>query len=370
MRLYKATEKDSERLKNFFAKTVIPGVVDLRYKRVNSYFDLYRLQSDNFKTYILEDHKGDMIAQASLVFRKAWIQGKEKKIAYATDLRVAKSRRAIIQWAKHYLPALEDAKKEYGVDYFFSAVPRQQTQAYNTFVRPRSNRREFPRYYLFRNYSVVNIHGIAPFAPAPLKSITIRKATPKDLDALSEYVALKKRNKPITFCKTADDFKTQLNQWKGLDIQDFSIALDSENNIVGCVAPWSNHNIQDVYAEKYSQRGETLRGTLKALSSLRIAHRLPKEGQPIKAIYLTHFLSNHPEVFYALLYKSFKSSRRDELLIYRHFEGHLPTLPPRSFIHTRLKYGLYCVLSPTDLLPDFLMPATTQTPPDFELNFM
>ena len=109
---------------------------------------------------------------------------------------MAPKRKAIIHWTKHYLPALEQAKQEFDVNYFFSAVPKLQTQAFNAFVRPRSNKRQLPRYYLFRNYEAVNIHGRLPFTLQPLKSVNIRNAQSSDLEALSEFIASKKRIKP------------------------------------------------------------------------------------------------------------------------------------------------------------------------------
>ena len=152
MKLVKADPSDGDLLKKFFESTYLPGHIELQLKRPKSFFDQYRLQSDDYATYMLLDRKEQVSALATIIFREGWVEGKKQMIGYATDLRVSPTRSAILQWSQHFLPALEQERAAHNCKYVFSVVARGQRQAFNAFIRPRSPKRQMPRYYSFRSF--------------------------------------------------------------------------------------------------------------------------------------------------------------------------------------------------------------------------
>ena len=115
MKFVKATEADNEKLKNYFSEMVLPGPINLRMLRPFDFFAQYKIQSDDFVTFnLVNEDNGEVGALATLIFRQAYIEGKETTVAYATDLRVSSSRKAVLQWAQYFLPAfMEELKKEF-----------------------------------------------------------------------------------------------------------------------------------------------------------------------------------------------------------------------------------------------------------------
>ena len=96
--LVEATEKDSDELKKYFSEAILPGPVDLSIHRQGSFFDQYRLRSDNFHTFTLRGPNGEIEGMASMMFSPMFINGEEQMVGYATDLRISPTRRAILGW--------------------------------------------------------------------------------------------------------------------------------------------------------------------------------------------------------------------------------------------------------------------------------
>src|SRR5574340_155085 len=101
MRLVRATAADNDRLCEFFGASHVPGDVDLRLER-EDFFLPYRAQTDDFATYLLVNPEEQIEAMATLLFRPGYLGEEKQSIGYATDLRVANSRRAIMGWAQHF----------------------------------------------------------------------------------------------------------------------------------------------------------------------------------------------------------------------------------------------------------------------------
>ena len=370
MQLVKATEKDNEKLLHYFTQSHFPGAVTVRMRRMFNFFNQYRIQSPDFVTYMLLNDKDEIEALASLIFREAWIEGKQETIGYATDLRVSSSRKAVLTWSQHFLPVIEEARAERGCRYIFTSVAASQRQAYNAFIRPRSIRRLMPRYYLYRRFEIVSLHGLWPMHERPLASVSIKNATEKDFDELSEFIVSQSQSRPLHYFESKNQFRDSLERWRDLYIENFLIAKDVKGNILGTVAPWSPQQIQKMYAVKYDDSARNLKEILQLFSWLGVSHPLPRTNGELKVRHLTHLYARNPDVFYALLYRAFKESKKDETLVYSHFDSDLLSMPPKGFISATQKFGLYAILSPSDPQPEFLKPSFMALPPEFESTFL
>ena len=102
MNLVYATEADSDRLIAYFKSIAVPGLVDLSVERQHSFFDQYRLQSDDFDTLMLLDEHHEIQGIASFVYRQALLNHQERRVAYATDLRISPTRKALRGWAQYF----------------------------------------------------------------------------------------------------------------------------------------------------------------------------------------------------------------------------------------------------------------------------
>jgi hypothetical protein len=295
------------------------------------------------------------------------MNGAESLVGFATDLRIAATRQAILQWPDKLLPAMNEAANQRGCEYIFSILNATQTHAYNALIRPRSQRRNIPRYYLYRKYDVVTIHGKVPFSDLPfLSTIRIAPLETNDLEPLANYLHSKAIHKPLSFPYSVELLKERFKKWPGFEPKNFLIAKDARKNIIGCVAPWKASQILGITVLNYTGFGETIYSFSKWFSYFNFVKRLPPVGGEIKIKFLTHLYADNPDIFGALLAESFRISQKNELLSYPHFDRTPLTLPPKNFITSSMPFSIYTVLPPEKPLPEFLQPHKVTPPPEIE----
>lgn len=368
MNLELAKPEDSKALVELFKEFPLKGLVELKVDRNQDFFAAYKAQADEWKTYILRDDKAQIHGSASFVFREICTDKKISKIATASDLRIKPHRRAIIEWAHHFLPVINKEIDENQVSSIFSYMNLSDPTALNTFVRPRAMRRAMPRYYLYRKFNLVSLHGKYPWADKPVPTIKIRRGSEATYDSLLEYII--RRSQYRTFASVWDEasFKAKMQRLKGQKLSDFFIAFDSLDNVVGCLAPWSGAGIQDYIPLSYSLVGHNFRQYLKFLWLFGLTRRLTKPvastglEQKLQFDYLTNVFADNEDVFESLVYSAFDEVGPNKFLLYAHTEQDYRLLPPPNWISASYPYALYSVVPPEKKMPDFLHPSISQNP--------
>lgn len=370
MHLRRAEIADSQRLKEYFRNSPLEGPIRLNNHRTGSFFDKYKLYSKDYVTYFLEDDEEQIHGLASLIFAPGYINGNEGIIGYATDLRISNSRKAILSWSQHFLPILEKERAERNCRYVFSVVSRSQKMAQNAFLRPRSARRQLPRYHLYRKFNLVGIHGKWPWSPPPLKGLIQRSATQEDMPALHQFLIKERQGLRFPSYSQPKEIENQIYSWIGMHLPDLKIIEDSQKQIVGSYALWNPTAVEEWIPEAYNGLSLTLQQVLKFFKWLRWTRPLTPPGSPLKFKYITFLQASNPDVFESILRMMWDSTERDEFLIYPHFEGDLTHSPPKSFLSSEWKFGLFCLQAPSDPFPDFFYQSFAETPPLWDLSFM
>ncbi|MCB0407586.1 MAG: hypothetical protein KDD34_05230, partial [Bdellovibrionales bacterium] len=280
--------------------------------------------------------------------------------------QVSTNRKAILNWSNHFLPILLHEREKRNCKYVFTVLTKAHRQAYNAFVRPRSPKRKLPRYHLYRRFQMNSLHGLLPFGPKPLDTVSIRHAHDQDREGLCHFIL--KRTTKLSF-HYSDSKETLLREFarlKDFKISDFLIALDSKKNVVGCVLPWSNQVYQDFIIHSYNGRALTLYQALRFFSFLGFTHKLPTPVAPLDFKYLTYFYFENPDIFQSLLSYAWTRLDKNQFLSFSHFKDDYTTRLPKSFIRSKIKCGLYCLLAPEDPIPEFLKLAQLGRPPEYE----
>lgn len=371
MKLVRATDADSERLKAFFERMILPGTIDFSVRRPASFFDHYRVISDDFETLILADDDDSIHGVASLVFREGYVLGEKQTWGFATDLRIAPTRKAIGQWAQFFLPVLERVGFERNCRYVFSAVEHHDNQAYNALIRPTSHaRRRLPRYLLANRFSLVTLHGRIPLSSGPLESIRLKELSASDLDPLCAYLREEAALRPLATRHTPETFLKEIARWPGLSLKDFRVAFDSKNKIRGCAALYDGRSVQTFVPVTYHGFAHTLHQMLYFASFTGLVRPTPPVGAPVPARFLSHIACDSAEIFHRLVDDAYSRLRGKELLAYAHFRGNWRTLPPSAFVATSIPFGLYQLLSPNVEAPPWPIPSLRTLPPEFEAAWL
>lgn len=368
MKIVRATEKDNLRLCEFFSNQKMSGKLDFKTIRKNFFLN-YKILTDDFVTLYLTDSSDNIIALASLLFIKGFLNNEEQTIAFATDLRVSKSREAIQNWAKFFIPEFDKELTSRNCKYTFSALEIYENETYNALVRPRNLQREIPRYFLFRRFDRVFIHGFWPIYPRPI-NIKFRNAKLDDIPLISGYIKQKSIRKPMNFYIDENKILNITKHWPNFKIDDFILAFDDNEKIIGCVAPFRLNEVQNFEVLKYDKEIKEVVHAINSLSWLGITKHLPKVNQQGNLLYLTHLNFDNPDIFYALINQVHLRKQKNEIITYEHFHGNFETKPPLGTISSKIPYGLFSVLPDGSELPEFLRPNPFIPAPDFPSYFL
>lgn len=371
MKLIVAKEDDGQRIKAFFESVTLSGAIDFSVRRPAGFFDKYRLISNDFETMILTDTDEKIHGIASMIFRDGVVLGEKQTWAFATDLRIAPTRKAIAQWAQFFLPILEKIRYERNCKYIFSAVEHHDNQAYNALIRPTSHaRRKLPRYQLANRFRVVALHGRVPFSNKPLLSIRIKEVSASDLEPLCAYYCEQAKLRPLATQYTPETFLKEIARWPGLSLSDFRIAVDAQGKIRGAASLFDANSVQNIIPTHYHGFAQTLHQTLFLASFTGIVRSTPAPQKKMPVKYLSHIACDSGEIFHSLVEDAFNRLGSKELLAYLHFRGNWRTLPPSSFIATTLPFGLYLILPPHVDAPPWPVPSIRALPPEFEAAWL
>lgn len=366
--LVEAQELHSPLLQKFFLDQTVHGHIDYSVFRPNSFFDHYRLLSDDHTTVMLMDNEKNVLGAAAVTFMRGYVNRQEQTIGFLSDLRISSQRLAVQQWSQQFIPHLYKKMEEKNCRYLFTAIEQYENQAYNALLRPRKLRRNLPHYYLYRKVNLFFFLGRWPWSPTPMPTIRVMHAWDNDIEELCDYMMRKKIGSRIYFNTSPEVLKRKFEKWPGFSIHNFLIARNYKNEIIGCMAPWNNSQVQQLKVKQYQPEARLLYESMNFMSLFRISQFLPEENSHFNLKFITHCAVDNPEVFFSLLCQAYNETVRGELLVHTNYFGDYLTRPPLSFMSTKVPYGFYSVFPPEEDLPAFLKPNPFSPPPDF--NFV
>lgn len=367
MQLQIAQDSDSAELSEFHKSFTSRGLVEFKLDRGADYFSHYRAQGSDFRTYVLRDNVG-IQATASFVIRECLFNGQVVRAAYANDLRVSNSRKAILEWSQHFLPVMKEVEHDFKTDHLFSMLNLSEPSALNAFIRPRTMKRPLPRYYLYRKFNLYTLHGRFPFSPPPLSAVRVREGSKANFDALLDYLIQRAQYRPFSSTWDAASLQKKFTEMKNFERSNFLIAFDSQDKIVGCVAPWRPEGMQKLLPLSYSLRAHNFRQFLKFARFLGWTRPLTKPvastgaEAPLNYQILTHLFAINEDVFDTLLFYAFQRAKKNEFLVYTQCDQDFKLRPAKSWISAHIPYALYSVVSPEKPMPDFLHPSEILNP--------
>ncbi len=363
MKLEIAGPAQNQALVEFFKGFQTQGLVQLKVDRGQNFFKPYELQSDRHITYLMQDDEsGKIEGSASFVVNNVLLEGQVVSVAFGRDLRISSNRKAILAWAQHFLPAMAEIEKKFNTSHFFSILNMAEAKALNAFVRPHQIRRPLPRYFLFRRFNIVSLHGQFPWANKPLASIRIRRGSFRHKDALLDYILRKSKDRDLSTVWDRQSFGEKLARWDGLQIENFLIAYDSAENIVGCVAPWSSRKVQEFIPLQYSLVAHNFRQFLKFGKLLGWTRTLTKPitrlqmEAPMNFRYLSFLNADNEDIFDNLVHAAYNEAEENEFLVYTQMRSDLHLRKPPGWVGAQIPYGLYCMVPPDQEAPSFLHP--------------
>ncbi len=350
LQLHAATPADTKTLGEFYTSIATLGTIDVKIQRRPDYFSFYQKLGLTHKTYLIKDGN-EVVGSATFLFKYLKFQNRNLKLAHACDLRISSNRKVVRSWSSFFQPILEELRKNENCDGFMTSINQTETQSMNAFIRPKLKRSTQPHYALSKTFNLVSVHGFFPLFYSVNKNIKVRPFLSSDKDSLKNYIK-KNLNKydylPVSLSEDIDQY---INDSLIYSWNQFYIALDHQENIVGCVHPVSSSLLQDYLPQDYSSQAHNLRQFLKAAQLFKFGRRLTRpysrsQKQEALSFRLLHFLiTDHPEVLNALIKTSYDTSVQNEFIIYAYETTEFQKRPPKFCIYSEIPYGLYSIES-------------------------
>lgn len=363
MRLELAQMSNNEELLEFYSRFPLENYIQLKLDRGRDFFKYYHIQSDQFVSYILRDDKSTILGHVAFIIENVLIEGKMTRVAWSRDLRISPERKAVLHWSEHTKNVFEEVRKIFGVEHFMTTLNMHEIVTQNTFIRSRSQKRFMPRYFLYRKFDVVSLHGQFPFTYPPDSKLKIRRGNPSQADQYINYLLKKNQGYAFSLYTNKENFLETMERWTSLSWEDFFIAFDSKDNIVGMMSSWSSAGVQDFIPLRYTLRAHNFRQFLKFGKLFSWSRTLTKPYHRIKIEAslnfrsLNHIYVDHPDIFHSLLWKAYDEARDNEFLVYVRDRKNINLKPPLGWIAAEQTYGMYCTILPDEEIPSFLHPS-------------
>ena len=364
MKLETATGADESALKDYLKRSIAPGPVDFSIERPRSFFDQYRLQSQDWLTWLVRDSRSAIKGTATAVFRSARVAEDFENIGYCTDFRITPTRQSLAAWNSTFLPTLVQEGQKRGARYHFVSMPDSLSKLLMTFLLPRTSglRASAPKYFLVGRFQLIGVLGRMPWAQRPLSHLRIEPAEMKDLEELADYLKRKSENRLLAFPYSAEFLEERFTTWPGLHPRDILLARDFRGRIVGSVGIWNGNPVQEYRVRAYHGFSRTLKTALRFSSLLRLSHELPEVGDLLDFYFLTLLNADNPDIFDSLLARAFEVTFPRRFLVYTHFVDDFATRPPRNFLCANIPFALYTLTPGGQAAPEFLRKMRSKGP--------
>ncbi len=357
--LRESDSSDAEKLSQFFSQIPLQSLIDIKIQREVDFFSLYHRFQMHFQTFLLEETTSDLnkeiLGTASFIHNKCKVGHDTLNITNACDLRIAPQRKAILNWSKFFLPKIKELAASKRTDHFVTTVNLDNNQVINAFIRTKQKKAQKPLYELIKKFNLVSVHGFYPLTYKHNHDVEVRFANKYDIPKLSHYLEKKLIETDLVPDELLKSVENYVNNSFVYSFRKFVIALDSENNIVGCCYPLSSSLLQNYFPQTYNQQAHNFRQFLKVGSWLGFTRKLTKpfsrthKDQTLQFQFLHFLFFKHPDVLKEMIYFSYAHSQQNEFVVYTYEQAEYKYRPPVGTVNAETTYGLYEILAPEQI---------------------
>jgi len=275
--------------------------MSLRFDRSPDYFALHNAHSSDHVTWLLRRDE-QIHGIGSFVYRRGWVNGEIHPIVYMADLRLSRNRFVAGRWRSLMREILAAAHHANGAKLAYCSILRDNKAGHQALLRAKGD--PATQFEHLRGYSNVSIVARKPWALSSADNRRVRRARSEDQSLLRDFVA--RQSQATQFGPVFDSaaWIRRLNVWPDFGVENFYLAFDESDELVGCLAPWDSSAINRIVLDRLPQSAEIVRRVCNALTPITGRPRVHTgPGTFLPDISLTHvFVENRSaEVLATLL---------------------------------------------------------------------
>ncbi|NHB57063.1 GNAT family N-acetyltransferase [Acinetobacter shaoyimingii] len=293
---------DDEQLTALIAEAMPSNGMILSFDRAPSYFQATRTlyTQPEIKVLVMDDQPDRIIGMVNFGWKDCYINGQHSTIRYVADLRLRSKARGqnTLDIIVEYL--YQNVPRE---SFYESVVLNDNLMARHVLHRPRE---KFPVPFMYDDITTYTISKVKP--PASNLNLRIQTMDETWIERVNQFVDALKDD--FNFLPTYDF--NQLKEgnhhyWKGMQLSDFSVVLNPENEIVGLFGLWNQKSFKQTRVKKYSLSLKLLRPFYNAWAKQTGQLLLPKEQDSFDYLMLHSALCkpSNVEVYQYILYQAY-----------------------------------------------------------------
>jgi len=300
-----ATAGDNEQLIALAAACPMVGDVSLRIDRGPDFFALSRLEGARWKVGVVE-RNGVIVGCVAISERLSYINGRESRTGYASDLKVHPAHRDI---------RVADELSRYA-ERESEGLPPAAPVLITVLAGNRSMERRLsgPRGVpALRRIGTIRTHSLPILWRRPVAdSIDISPAGWRDLEEMASLwrqVAPRRQLAPVF---PVDAMAEWIDSTPGLDISSYRLARSLSGELLGFFAVWDQRSFKQLNVVGYSPRMQAARTIFNLVAPVVGGARMPGTGHALNCVSIAQVCvpGERPEVLRALLRSTHNELRR------------------------------------------------------------
>jgi hypothetical protein len=304
-----ATPADDSGIRSLLRRQSMPGRIKLAFEREPRFVSDGELTGESSLTFIArDDANGQVVGMASRSVRRAFVNGKPRRIGYLGQLRIDSQYRG--RWiVSRGFEQIRKLQSDDPVSFHLASIVEDNEEALGILVK--HPRRRFPRFNKVADLQTLAI--VVPRRSPKMQGCEVRPATDDRLDDVASFLQTNGARRQFFPYWTADGLR-RLESF-GLAARDIFIAT-CNGQLAGVMALWDQRGFKQTVIRSYPVWMRRARPLLNALART----CLPPEGQPLRSAYaaLVCLARDDIDVFRKLLCAVLDEARKrsiDHLLV-------------------------------------------------------
>lgn len=351
--LRRVHDDPGERIATLYASVRMKSDLDLGVERSPDFFRLYDLEHAKEDQFVWTAQRGmEVFGVASFLARDAYLEGRPRRVAYVTDLRVQPGHGASKLIGENYNRLLKQVMYEADVEAAYTVVFDSNRRAVRALVEPSETYVDRPRYLPIRRFTIRSVQ----FAHRPLPfrrlmrggALRVRRATSRDLDFIIATLAEDHREREMGYVFEDGLLERRLQTWPDFEVENFFIAEDRTGAPKGFAATWDPQGVKRYRVFGYDGGMRSLKRFYDPAAKLLGGRPLPNAGELMPYFYLTHVCvpSNDPAVLAALVDEIYAAHAGEGYCFFTVYEPEGDPLAPalKGYVTNGLPSTLYEVV--------------------------
>jgi len=290
--------EDNEKLLHLVDSISMGETFELIFKRDPNFFYACETQGFQCQTAIAELEDNTICASCSRILKRAYINGNPSVLGTISDLRIVQSAKQmrILSNGSEFIKKLREDNKAY----IHLATITNDNKNAKIALTWKNKSSTIPNLY---DLGVINTYFVIPvFKKRQKSNLNIKYGSLEILDDIVSFLNKEGCRKQFYPIYTKEYFLSL----RDFRIDDFCVAHNAENQIIGVTAKWEQSNFKQIFLKKYHGK---MKWAKKIFGSL-----LPKECENIKHIYFsfTAIQNDDIEVFKNMLRYMYSDVRKQK----------------------------------------------------------